>query len=471
VSFTGAVAVDKDQIVSQSAVHDSVSSLGARQHASLPGRRCRKAVSQRYISKSRQCLKKSGCTLRCMKTSAGTRLRNVFPCNYCEATVHGYTRHLRQCHFDEPEVVAILQKHRKEQKVQFDVLRNRAVFRHNLKVLEHGDGQIIVNRRSTKVQSASEYLPCPSCLTFLRPGELWRHHRRCPVARKKGMHESQVLVSARALVAPKTCDSRYNEFRRHVLDRLRNDEVANTAKSDQLIQQYGQSLFDKWGPYRAVEICQRMRQLCHLLMEINSQHDTKVTLTEAVKAGHFDEVVKATERLCIASYDMSGRKRFQKPSIGLKIGHALIKCARLQKKQSIIEGNEVAEKEVDRFIALHQSDWVDLISSPALVTLKLNKMNKPEQLPMTEDLLKMKDYLEEKLGNFTAQLQANFDYSTYRTLLELCLASVIIFNKRRGGEASRLLMSAYTDRPVWSDIANQEIVRSLTEMEKRLLRR
>ena len=41
---------------------------------------------------------------------------------------------------------------------------------------------------------------------------------------------------------------RYNEFRRHVLDRLRNDDVANTAKSDQLIQQFGQSLFDKWGP-------------------------------------------------------------------------------------------------------------------------------------------------------------------------------------------------------------------------------
>lgn len=136
-----------------------------------------------------------------------------------------------------------------------------------------------------------------------------------------------------------------------------------------------------------------------------------------------------------------------------------------------MEGNEVAEKDVDRFNALHQSDWVDLISSPALVTLKLNKMNKPEQLPLTEDLLKMKDYLEEKLGNFTAQLQANYDYSTYRTLLELCLASLVIFNKRRGGEASRLLMSAYTDRPVWSEIANQEIVRSLTDMEKRLLRR
>jgi len=96
---------------------------------------------------------------------------------------------------------------------------------------------------------------------------------------------------------------------------------------------------------------------------------------------------EVTERLSITSYDPSGRKRFEKPSIGLKIGHALIKCARLKKKQSIMEANEGTEKVVDRFIALRQSDCVDLISSPALVTLKSNKMNKPEQLPLTEDLL------------------------------------------------------------------------------------
>jgi len=50
-----------------------------------------------------------------------------------------------------------------------------------------------------------------------------------------------------------------------------------------------------------------------------------------------------------------------------------------------VEANKAAEEEVD--IALNQSDWVDLISSPALMTLKLNKVNKPEQLPLTEDLL------------------------------------------------------------------------------------
>jgi len=42
-----------------------------------------------------------------------------------------------------------------------------------------------------------------------------------------------------------------------------------------------------------------------------------------------------------------------------------------------VEACEAAEKDVDRFIALHQSDWVNWISSRALVKLKLNKMNRP----------------------------------------------------------------------------------------------
>jgi len=51
-----------------------------------------------------------------------------------------------------------------------------------------------------------------------------------------------------------------------------------------------------------------------------------------------------------------------------------------------VEACEAAEKKRPQ-IALRQSDWVDMISSPALVTLKSNKINKPEQLPLTEDLL------------------------------------------------------------------------------------
>ena len=63
--------------------------------------------------------------------------------------------------------------------------------------------------------------------------------------------------------------------------------------------------------------------------------------------------LRDTERSCVTTYDSSCRKRFEKPSIGLNIGHALIKCTRLKRKQAIVAANEAAEKDVDQFLALH----------------------------------------------------------------------------------------------------------------------
>jgi len=76
-------------------------------------------------------------------------------------------------------------------------------------------------------------------------------------------------------------------------------------------------------------------------------------LNAANDAAHFDAIIRDTERSCVTTYDSSCRKRFEKPSIGLKIGHALIKCTRLKRKQAIVAANEAAEKDVDQFLALH----------------------------------------------------------------------------------------------------------------------
>jgi len=81
----------------------------------------------------------------------------------------------------------------------------------------------------------------------------------------------------------------------------------------------------------------------HRSLELNSDRG----LNAATDAADFDAIKRAIERLCVTSYDSSCRKRFEKPSIRLKIGHALIKCTRLKRKQA----NEAAEKDVDQFLA------------------------------------------------------------------------------------------------------------------------
>jgi len=71
---------------------------------------------------------------------------------------------------------------------------------------------------------------------------------------------------------------------------------------------------------------------------------------------------------------------YAKPSLGTKLGHSLLKCAKLKKSEGIKQCRKKNEKQADNFIALHQSDWADSISSKALKTLKLQQLKGPEIL-------------------------------------------------------------------------------------------
>ena len=63
------------------------------------------------------------------------------------------------------------------------------------------------------------------------------------------------------------------------------------------------------------------------------------------------------------------------------------------------------------------------------------------------------------------QLQAWSD------LAQATLARLVMFNKRRGGEASKMLLSSYLSRPDWTKVNNPEIMSALSSFERELSRR
>ena len=129
------------------------------------------------------------------------------------------------------------------------------------------------------------------------------------------------------------------------------------------------------------------------------------------------------------------------------------------------------QAEAEAFCALHASDWADCISSKSITSLKLKRLAGPEILPQTSDLVKLKDHVDNTIHFSINELEECYSYSVYRNLLEYVLAALILFNKRRGGEASKLLLSAYIDRRSWRNSSNEEIVGSLSEIEKKLVQR
>ena len=135
---------------------------------------------------------------------------------------------------------------------------------------------------------------------------------------------------------------------------------------------------------------QKMRSLARLVITARNilGGDDTTTLHSLISAGCFDAVLQATENICVLENDESGRPLFKNPSFGVKIGHILVKCAKIKKGLGIRTNSQIMINDSDAFLGLHKTDWTNVISSSALATYKHRKYNNPEVMPLTQDLLK-----------------------------------------------------------------------------------
>jgi hypothetical protein len=98
-------------------------------------------------------------------------------------------------------------------------------------------------------------------------------------------------------------------------------------------------------------------------------------------------------------------------------------------------------------------------------------MNKPTILPLTKDVVRIKEFLDVQIEICVQKLSVEYDYSAWRNLLELVVCSLVVFNKWRGGETSKMLVSAFCNRPDWKSSGMDEIVTTVTPLELQLLNR
>jgi len=117
---------------------------------------------------------------------------------------------------------------------------------------------------------------------------------------------------------------------------------------------------------------------------------------------NFDGVIKAIENLCGIEVDADNRRQsVKKPSLALKLGHTLGKVAQLKKGLAIHRNDNNMRQEAEAFACLRASEYTDLVFSVALKTLNDKKYNRPEVLPLTEDLVTLKSYQEKLLHELT----------------------------------------------------------------------
>lgn len=119
-------------------------------------------------------------------------------------------------------------------------------------------------------------------------------------------------------------------------------------------------------------------------------------------------------------------------------------------------------------------DWADRVSSVALQSLATQKYNKIDLLPVTGDLVCLNDYCKDTCSALVKELKEDSTKRTmtaWRQLAEVAMTWITLFNKRRGNEVAKMRVDTFTERPKWSESANEEIRSSFSKTEEYMLDR
>ena len=258
-----------------------------------------------------------------------------------------------------------------------------------------------------------------------------------------------------------------------VIANMRKDEITDLIRNDSLIRRFMHNQLEKYenDVQKIPLIRSRSRDVGRLLNQIHKSNPTlrgKV-LQDFILPDMFDKVVEATREL---SQKGETDDASHAASLPLKLGQILQKLSGIVKGLAIRDGNHDLLDKVTRFATLQETEWSDRVSMKARRLLYNRRLNKPVEIPKTEDVVKLSDMLFTEAEERYAAFMADQNPETGRKLADAVLAQVICFNKRRGGEASRMTVQNYEDgvkRWEKTDFKG-EIFCSLDDEEKELAR-
>lgn len=386
-------------------------------------------------------------------------------CLFCEKPFVKISRHLKQKHSDKPEVAKAL-AHRQGSAMRCNLLnklRNMGNYHHNCSVLSSGKGQIIPKRQATHVASATDYLPCKFCFAMYVKTELWRHHKRCKLQVKDDCPVKRRIQASSSLLLP--MNMTVSTGLKTILEDMAYDSVTHLVQSDMLIIALGERMFLKNGEVKRhrADIRNKMRELARLVLAARTIDTAIVNLKDLIDPGKFNTVLEAVKKM--TGFDNLSN-RFSIPSTALKLRHSLVKVAYILQGEALRQEDDVLKKRAEQFIKLIELEWTTHVSSNALKTLYQKKWNNPQTLPLSEDIKKLQDHLKCLEENNKRALLKNPSQRSWNELSQVTLTQLILFNRRREGEVSRMEVNTYLQRN--KQTMQDEILESLSPFEKKL---
>ncbi|XP_073690489.1 uncharacterized protein [Garra rufa] len=404
-----------------------------------------------------------------VKTSSNTAHQRIYDkknyCLYCEKAYVKIARHLTQRHSGKVEVAKALAQRKGSvmRNLLLTKIRNMGNYHHNISVLSTGKGVIVPKRQATYHSTSHDYLPCKFCYAMYVKTDLWRHHKRCKLQVKDCMPVNRKVQASCSLLLPMDCT--VSSGLKKMIEDMTYDAVTQVVKSDQLILSLGERMFLRNGEvprYRA-DIRNKMRELARLLMTARKFDKGIVTLKDLINPGKFNTVLESVK--IMTGFDRS-TNRFSVPSTALKLRHSLVKVSHILQGEALRQEDDALKSRAEHFSKLIELEWTIHVSSNALKTLYQKKWNSPQMLPLAEDIKKLQDHLKCLEETNKEALTDHPSQRSWSDLSQVTLTQLILFNRRREGEVSRMEIQTYLQRNNYQ--MQDEILESLSAFEKKL---
>lgn len=245
---------------------------------------------------------------------------------------------------------------------------------------------------------------------------------------------------------------------------MTQDEIAHAVKEDKYIMKVGEKMYNRQRETASQHdnVRQIMRGLGRLLI-VGRKVTPLKTMEDYIHPQHFHHVTRAVKE--VAGFD-ERRNKFEKPTLATKLGQSIQRVADIMEAEALTSQNNEKKQIVQEFRRMYSLTWNEMISSAAYRTLEEKKWNKPKLIPLAEDVKKMHMHMADKQKQYYRQLLDEKISKNWSNLAKVILAQIILFNRRREGEVSKMLLEAFITRD--NSPLNEDIGEALTALEKSL---
>lgn len=382
-----------------------------------------------------------------------------------------FSRHLQRNHGEDNEVKAIFG----DKTITTEQRRNLIALVRNQGQLDPAlNGLVLPKKRDlqqTTPVTKEECRMCQYCFAWFRKNSFGRHLQGCfakPHPAKPSVTENLIYSASLQSYGKYISKLSVNEF---IFKKMKADERTETAVSDFLIAMYGETLLKQRKKKRNLSVVHnKIRECARILLRARIL-DSKVTdMLSLMKAEYYSVCVQAVQ---IEAKFNPEHDSYGAGSLALHFGTTLTDLAALgrrlflEKKIPPLRMRNLTEKDFTDFEFIVKAHYHKEVGSVANKDLLEKKSMKPTLLPLTEDIMKLKKYVEEEAQAAYRKLKQKVTKGQYRILLETTLVALTMHNRKRSGDVHYMDIEDYNKQiNQKSNHEMNEFSEALTESEK-----